>query len=356
MINKYNKEAKFDFACILTTGRTGSDFLQGCLDGMTGVITFSGEIPFYAFLKDKKTKEFFQEKNSKKLIKHFVKKHPNLFFKDKLENKVINLNIKKFYRIFDELSNEIDFNRKNFFINIYLSYHLTLNRKIFKKNIIVHHSHSVEETEYFCKDFDKTKVLVTLRHPFQNLKSGIINWIKYDIRKNNFHHFYLYVRRIREDLIFALKKKSFFVKLEEMHLKKTKKKICKFLNINYTSKIHTATFANKPWKSDKLSSFNSKNGIFNKNVLRENWKSFFSKNDEIILSYLYRDYVKFNYNIKKTSYSDKFLIIILMFLPLNYERKNLISILFSNSIFLIPKNIYYYFRRIAYYLRVYLVN
>ena len=356
MIKKKNKQEKFYFACILTTGRTGSDFLQGCLDGMPGVITFSGQIPFYTFLKDNKTKEFFAENNSKKLIRHFVKKHPDLFFKDKLENKVINLNLKKFYRIYEVLSKQMDLNRKNFFINIYLSYHLTLNRKILKKNTIVHHSHSVEETKYFCKDFDNTKILATIRHPFQNLKSGIINWIKYDIKKNNFQHFYLYIRRIREDLIFALKKKPLFVKLEELHLKNTKKKICKFLNINYSPKIHTSTFASKPWKSDKLSSFNSKNGKFSKSVLRENWKSFFSKNDEKILSFLYKDYIKFGYNIKKTNYLDKILIILLMFLPLNYERKNLINILFSNSIFLIPKNIYYYFRRIAYYFRVFLVN
>jgi len=356
MINKKIKQKKFSFVCILTTGRTGSDFLQGCLDGIPGVITFSGQIAFYTFLKDEKTKKFFAKKDSKNLIKYFVRKHPKLFFKDSLENKIINLNIKKFYRIFSELSHKTDLNRKNFFINIYLSYHLTLNRKILKKNTIVHHSHSVEETENFCKDFDNTKILVTIRHPFQNLKSGIINWVNYDLKKNNFSHFYFYIRRIREDLIFALKQKSFFVKVEEINQKKTKKKICKFLNVNYSSEIQTSTFANKPWKSDKLSRFKPKNGKFNNSVLKEDWQSFFSKNDQKILSLLYMNYTKFGYKIKENDYLDKFLILLLIILPLNYEKKNIIKILFSSSIFSFFRNVYYYFRRIAYYLRVYLIT
>ena len=37
---------KIKFSTILTTGRTGSDYLQGCLDNVTGVVTFSGKI-FY---------------------------------------------------------------------------------------------------------------------------------------------------------------------------------------------------------------------------------------------------------------------------------------------------------------------
>ena len=54
------KGYKLNFACILTTGRTGSDFLQGCLDGIPGIITFSGEIPFYKFINDPNTKKILK--------------------------------------------------------------------------------------------------------------------------------------------------------------------------------------------------------------------------------------------------------------------------------------------------------
>ena len=52
----------------------------------------------------------------------------------------------------------------------------------------------------------------------QNLKSGSDNWID-DKNKKNFEHFFFYVRRIREDLNFAIRKKRFLcIKLEEMNL------------------------------------------------------------------------------------------------------------------------------------------
>ena len=37
---------KIKFSTILTTGRTSSDYHQGCLDNVPGVVTFSGKI-FY---------------------------------------------------------------------------------------------------------------------------------------------------------------------------------------------------------------------------------------------------------------------------------------------------------------------
>tara|TARA_B100000787_G_C16072824_1_gene240753 strand:- start:547 stop:702 length:156 start_codon:yes stop_codon:yes gene_type:complete len=42
---------------ILTTGRTGSDYLQGCLDGVPGVITLTGKTCF---------KDFFEKLELKK--------------------------------------------------------------------------------------------------------------------------------------------------------------------------------------------------------------------------------------------------------------------------------------------------
>ena len=133
MITRSKINYNLNFACILTTGRTGSDFLQGCLDGVPGIITFSGEVPFYTFLNDPKVKKIFKSEDCLKLILIFIKKHHNLFFSDNLENKKINLNLIKFKKIFLKLSEGRKFNKKTFLINLYLAYHLTLNRIMLKK-------------------------------------------------------------------------------------------------------------------------------------------------------------------------------------------------------------------------------
>ena len=37
---------------IITTGRTGSDYLQSCLDSVGGVMTFSGKFDYHKYFKN----------------------------------------------------------------------------------------------------------------------------------------------------------------------------------------------------------------------------------------------------------------------------------------------------------------
>ena len=53
-------------ALIITTGRTGSDFLQHCLDGVNGLIVFSDKFDYHQFFENKS-----QLKDPKILIKQF---------------------------------------------------------------------------------------------------------------------------------------------------------------------------------------------------------------------------------------------------------------------------------------------
>ena len=52
----------------------------------------------------------------------------------------------------------------------------------------------------FLDDFQNATVLVTIRDPRANLKSGLLNWFKYDYRRKHMEHVYIYLRRIRDDL------------------------------------------------------------------------------------------------------------------------------------------------------------
>ena len=53
-------------ALIITTGRTGSDFLQHCLDGINGLIVFSDKFEYHQFFENKS-----QLKKPKPLIESF---------------------------------------------------------------------------------------------------------------------------------------------------------------------------------------------------------------------------------------------------------------------------------------------
>jgi len=334
------------FSTILTTGRTGSDYLHGCLDNVPGILTFSGRFAYFKFC-DSLKEDQFQNTNSGDILEIFIKKNYYLFTKDHIENKSIDLDIKIFKENFLKVSENKKINKQKFLLAIYLAYNLTLDRKISNLKTMVHHSHSVTETYRFLKSFNNSKLLITIRDPRANLKSGIINWIKYDNQTENQKHFYKYLKRIREDLKFAKKQNNnkFFLKLEEANDVSVKQKLSDFLDVKFSEEIMKATFAGKVWSGDKLSQYPPTNGEYNKNVKNNNWEDFFNKKDKEILNLVYKDYVMFNYKLNPVSVFKRFYLFFLIPLPFSFDKK-VLSLKYNLKKNII--NIFYYFLRILY--------
>ena len=336
-----SKKNNYKICTIMTTGRTGSDYLAGCLDGVKNIMTFSGKFNHQIFFKNNN-----QKIKKDILIFKFIKKNKKIFRHDKLENIRLNININLFKKKFLSLSNR-ELDQREFFIKLYEAYHLTLKRKILRTNTIVHHSHDRSYTNKFLEDFPNAKLLVTVRDPRANLKSGLVNWFKFDSKKKNMRHVYTYLRRIRDDLNFALKKKNRkkIIKLEDMGSKTTKKKILKFLGVNYDKKINISTFANIPWGGDKLSNYRNTKGIFNKKIINNEWSKFFSKNEIIMLNFIYSNYANY-YKIKPVRFNEKIFLFFRSLFPFNFEKMVLTHKKFF-SLKLI-ENFLFYLKRIIY--------
>ena len=75
----------------MTTGRTGSDYLAGCLDGVKNIIVFSGKFNHQIFFKDHK-----QKIKKEILISKFITENTKLFTYNKIENLRLNININNF--------------------------------------------------------------------------------------------------------------------------------------------------------------------------------------------------------------------------------------------------------------------
>ncbi len=347
---------KIEFATILTTGRTGSDYLQACLDNVPGVLTFTGHMRFYNFCEEIGNSKS-KIKNTEKILELFINKHHHLFTEDRIENKNINLDILKFKNNFIKVTGSKEISRQKFLFSIYLAYHLTLNRNIENIKIMVHHSHQVAETKKFLNDFKNSKLLITIRDPRANLKSGIMNWIKYDETKHNQQHYFTYIKRIREDLKFAKKQenKKFFLKLEEANDIKTKEKLCNFLGIKFNSNIMTATYAGKVWIGDKLSGYNSSDGSYNKKIINNEWNKFFSKKDRLILDLIYKDYKSFGYEINKANLFKIISAFFMIPLPFVFDKKFFTLNHFTQKKIPIKekiKDVYFYLRRVLYFYKL----
>ena len=120
-----------------------------------------------------------------------------------------------------------------------------------------------------------------------------------------------------------------------------KKKILKFLNLDYSKKINTATYNGIPWIGDKLSQTRTTDGSFNKNILQKKAQEFFNKKDLFLLKYFYRSYQKFGYHKNKYNFKDTFKFKILTFFPLSYELKEVTRYPFKiSNYYFIAKRIY----------------
>mgnify|MGYP002061069067 CR=1 FL=1 len=158
----------------------------------------------------------------------------------------------------------------------------------------------------------------------------------------------------REDLVFAFKvKKKLFVKLEEANFKKTKRRILKFLKVNYHKNFEIATFLRKSWSGDKLSNFkDDKKGKFNEEVKNKDWNLFFSKKDKQVLNFIYYDYRVFGYNFNKIYFNSFLYFMIFSLMPLSFEKKLFsVDYLFNQHKYKKYKflNLYFYLKRILYF-------
>jgi hypothetical protein len=185
--NKFIKTIKF--AAIVTTGRTGSDYLNSCLHGMNSIITLNSCIFFFRkfYLENKKN---VKKNITKDLLNDFCKIYAQqLFNQDQMENKILNLDIQKFKNIFNKIYTKKNISIKSFFIVIHFTYHSLLNGKIFDKNLIIYHAHNLGELNEFLKFFPESLLLITIRDPRDNLKSSIVNKSKIISNKNNLFFF-----------------------------------------------------------------------------------------------------------------------------------------------------------------------
>ena len=327
-------------ALIITTGRTGSDFLQHCLDGINGLIVFSDKFEYHQFFENKS-----QLKKPKPLIESFLKKYSYLFSNINIENIKINLSIKIFKENFLKLSKDRLINRKEFLILLYKAYYLTSKKKNKITKTIIHHSHGIRNSIKCLEDFPKAKLLITIRHPLSNLRSGLKNWFDFDKSRIAMWHTFFYLYRIRQDLKYLLTKKNkkLFVKLEEANQLRIKKKICKFLSIKFQKNIFNATVLGNPWNGDKLSKKKSRKGRYIKPDGKKEYEKFFSPKEIRLLSYIYKDYKKFGYDLSKVTNFTFLRNLTYIFSFENYilQHKNAKKNVFQNIKYLMLRFIYF---------------
>jgi hypothetical protein len=336
------------FATILTTGRTGSDYLNACLHGLNEIVTLNSPINFFReFLnKDRCNYGKIDKIPIDQILNDFCLFYKEKLFKEDLvENKKIELDINEFKKILRNNFLEKNISIRNFFLLVHYVYHLLENRKIDQNSLVLYHAHSFGETEEFLKLFPKSYLLITIRDPRDNLKSSLINTSKYRSQITN-AFFFRKITRIYNDIFLFkeyFKQKKFFIKLETANKKYNKKKLCNFLKIEFNKKIMTATYGkNSFYSGDIYSEKQNLRGEYNNK--RNQWLNYFMCYEKVILNKIFNRFSVFGYKFYKHNLLNNVFFIIFCFLPFKFELK------IFKDVKNLRINIFFYFKRIKYFL------
>jgi hypothetical protein len=349
---------------LLTTGRTGSDFLQSLLDSHDEILTFNGHFDYYQFWKRSKcvnSKIFSEIDFADEFIGHHIEKFKTKYDiierKDKLGvsfNQSINIDLLSFKKCFSKILQGQKLNSSNCLLSIYGAYNLSLGQDLNKKKVFFHHIHHIDRLDSFLEDFPESKIISMSRDPRANMVSGYRNHKKNNPEAMYGSHQFFYIKRIFEDsnILRKYNQKYISLKIEDLGSEKIIRKLADWLDIKYSEVLYSSTWGGLTWHGDKLSGENKTQGKFSKKILKNDWKNYLSKKDQYIFNFLMYDRLKeYGYYHEEKSHLSYFLVPFLVMFPLTYE-KEMFSIHFifdkikKGNGLLVFKNIVCYFKRV----------
>jgi hypothetical protein len=372
MDNVLDKLQSLNVCTLLTTGRTGSDFLQSLLDSHIQIITFNGNFDYYEFWDNSscvKSKNFELED----FIYEFIGKHIDKFKsrydylekKDKLgenQDQNLNIDIHQFSTYFLDIMNSQEISSKNCLLAIYGAYALVLNQDINSLKLFFHHIHHHDRLERFLSDFPKSKIISMTRDPRANIVSGVYNHKKYNSESMSLAHQLFYLKRILLDSSVLAKYNNIYIsiRLEDLGDKMTLQKISEWLEVDYFDSMQISTWGGLVWNGDRISTNKRTGNGFSRSMLNNNWQNILSWRDKYVLNFLMnKRLIYYQYDFQKLSLFSYFSVPLFCLLPMSFEKETLsfdsfIKNIKTNNFKILVTNYYYYFKRIILFLSFYL--
>lgn len=357
---------------LVTTGRTGTDFLQSLLDSHPEVLTFNGPLLYHTFWNESicvvsgnfEPSDLLDEFIGKNIEK-FKSKYDIQENKDQMGDdydKSINIDINRFKVETMRLLEGVKVTSKNSMVAIYAAYAICLGQSIEDKAVLFHHTHTFDELERYLKDFPASKIISMTRDPRANFVSGIEHWRQYRPATDNEAHLYFYIKRILDDatVLERYNNEYITVRLEDLGKETALRKLCKWLNISYNEVLKKSTWGGLSWHGDRLSGRKNSEAGWSKAMLKNDWEKRLNPVDKYILNYIMFYRLKhYGYSHKRINMLDSVVIPFLILFPLSYELRffsfgYLRDCLRNGEYLKIIKNVIYYPQRVGLFIKYYL--
>jgi len=322
---------------LVTTGRTGSDFLQSLLDGHTEVLGFNGAFLFYEEFFDKSSRMKQVTPDARDVADEFVG-----LFLYKLISMYDLQEGKGFLGENSDLSFRVDTTQfRNHFIGliggrhlssrvcllaIYGAFHLSVGRSVLDTKVFFHHPHLESESRRFLLDFPEANVVFTVRDLRANFVSHVENFRKYHPNTHDSEGHLaqvLYMGLNASEILGDLNLRSISIRLEDLPNSSTMKQIALWLGIGFQKSLLESTWAGLAWNGDKISNVAyTKNWTIDRT--HNNWSRRLSKRDQVLLRCTgSRHLVHLGYEKSKPSIPLFMLAFVLSFFPMDAELRYL---------------------------------
>ena len=327
-------------ACaLITTGRTGSDFLQSLLDSHTEVLTFNGIFFFHEFWEQSRCVNYAITNNLITNVSDLLEEFAGVFlhkFKSQYDYKErkdclgingdqhIDIDLNKFKMVVTNLLNKEDITSRNFMLAAYGSYAICLNQNLDKKKILFHHIHHAEKLHNYIIDFPNSRILCMTRDPRANFVSGIVHHRKQNVKTDNELHLLYYIKRIIIDAYSAddFSNNVMVLRIEDLGEKKILINLCNWLKIQYEDSMTESTWGGMFWRGDRVSRQENTGHGFSAKMLDNQWEKKLSRKDKYIFNFLMNDRLKnYKYSYKKVNLYDYLVVPFILFLPLKFELR-----------------------------------
>ena len=351
---------------LITTGRTGSDFLQSLLDSHTEVLTFNGTFFFHEFWQSSRCTN--NNINLSDLLDQFcgcfIEKFKSKYdYKERKDclgvdgNQSIDIDLIEFKKIVTLLLDGVELISKNFKLAIYGAYATCLKQDITKKKILLHHIHQPGRLPDYIKDFPNPKILCMTRDPRSNFVSGVENHRLYEKTRDTEAFLFGTIQRIIIDAYAAdrFSDDVITLKIEDLGRRCILLSLCSWLGIKYENTMIESTWGGLLWRGDRVSRRQNLEKGFSEKMLDNKWNKKLSTKDKYIFNFIMNDrLLNYGYDCNKIYLHDYFIVFILLIFPLKLEMRYFSVEYMRNSHYrLIIQNIFSYARRVRFFYKVY---
>ena len=320
---------------LVTTGRTGSDFLQSLLDSHPQISTFNGHFAVYSEFFSKALT--FSVENSRvcdaadEFIGHYLYKLVSRYdiqeAKDRLgtnSDESFSIDTWEYKKHIIGLMGDLPLTSRNFLIAVYGAYSLCLKQNILDIRCIFHHPHLDHEFRLFIKDFPKTRMVFTSRDPRANFCSHVEHFRNYYPSHDNQQHLYNCLKMVLEDSELADEYNLDYIttRLEDLPREDVLREFAHWLDIEFNESMLRSTWAGLDWHGDRISNKSFAATGWSEKRTENGWSNRLGKMEQYVLNYIMCARLKhYRYPVKPVNFPDSFFVAILILLPFKFERR-----------------------------------